>query len=140
MNINTASQNQGVVAFADPVGVGAAVSPAIDLRHHVNFGFTFEVLADLAADLVLKIQAAPPSDADHCLPGTFVDVPEVLTCASSWGAQGGPTSTITIPNGTKKGSICTGTLPCKPDAFIKVVPVSGPQESISVVAVLGGPK
>ncbi len=139
MNINTASQNQGVVAFADPVGVGAPVSPAIDLRHHVNFGFTFEVLADLAADAVFKIQAAPPSAADHCLPGVFAEIEEVVIC--DWmTVQPQATSTVTIPNGTKKGSICTGTLPCKPGAFVKVVPVSGPQESVSVVAVLGGPR
>lgn len=139
MNINVASQAQGIVAFADPVGVGAPVSPAIDLRHHVNFGFTFEVLADLAADAVFKIQSAPPSDADPCLPGDFVEVPEVVIC--DWMTQApAATSTVTIPSGTKKGSICTGTLPCKPDAFIKVVPVSGPQESVSVVAILGGPR
>lgn len=140
MNINVASQNQGLVAFADPVGVGVPVSPAIDLRHHVNFGLTFEVLADLAADAVFKIQAAPASDADPCLPGDFVEVEEVMSC--DWMTAGPPaaTSTVTIPSGTKKGAICTGTLPCKPNAFIKVVPVSGPQESISVVAVLGGPR
>lgn len=140
MNINVASQAQGVPAFTDPVGAGPAVNPAIDLRNHVNFAFTFEVLADLTADMVFKFQAAPPSGPDPCVPGAFAEIEEVLTCSAPWGTSGGATSTVTIPNGTKKGAICSGTLPCKPGAFIKVVPVSGPQESVAVVAILGGPK
>lgn len=137
MNINVASQNQGIVAFT---GVAvAAVSSPIDLRHHVNFGFTFNILADIGADTKFKVQSAPPSDADPCLPGNFVDVPEVVTC--DWlTRQGAATSEILIPAGTKKGAICSGTLPCKPDAFVQIVPVSGETADVQVVAVLGGPR
>lgn len=134
MNINVASQNNGILAFAG----AAAASPAIDIRQHNNYGFTFHATADVAVDAIFKVQAAPPSDADPCLPGTFVEVEEVPICSS--GAVPAATSQILIPAGTKKGAICTGTLPCKPDAFIKVLPVSGDTASLEVVAVLGGPR
>lgn len=136
MNINVASQNQGVLAYAG----AAAASPAVDIRQHVNYGFTFHVKTLIATEAVFKVQSAPPSPADSCLPGTFVDVPEVLTCMSIWGAVGATQSTIHIPVGTPAGAICTGTLPCKPDAFIKVLPVSGDTASVEVVVILGGPR
>jgi hypothetical protein len=136
MNINVASQNNGVLAFAG----AAAASPPIDIRQHNNYAFTFHVKTDIAVEAVFKVQAAPPSAADHCVPGPFVEVPEVLTCMSDWGAVGAAQSTIHIPVGTKAGSICTGALPCKPNAFIKVLPVSGDTANVEVVAVLGGPR
>ena len=51
-----------------------------------------------------------------------------------------PRSEITIPAGTLKGTVCTATLPCKPDAFIKVMPVSGDTGRIEVVVTLSGPR
>lgn len=138
MNINVASQNQGLIAWG--VAGASNINPPIDLRHHVNFGFTFYVTADLTADAVFEFVAAPPSDADPCVPGTQHPIEETMTCMATWGAVGSTKSEVTIPNGTKKGSICTGTLPCKPDAFIQVEPVSGDTGKVQVVAVLGGPK
>ena len=134
MNLNVASQNNGLMAFS----AAAAASPPIDIRRHVHFAFTFRVIAAIAADAVFEVEAAPPSDADPCLPGTFVNVPEVLSCTG----VGTPAadSKIAIPAGTPIGSICTATLPCRPDAFIHVVPVSGTTASVQVVAVLGAPK
>jgi hypothetical protein len=132
MNINVASQNNGLLAFS----AAAAASPPIDIRHHVNFGFTFHATADLAADAVFNVQAAPASDADPCLPGAFADVPEVPLCSN--GAVPAPNSHIVIPSGTPAGAICTATLPCRPGAFIKVLPVSG--AGVDVVVVLGGPR
>jgi hypothetical protein len=134
MNFNVASQNNGILAFAG----AAAASPPIDIRHHNTFGFTFRVKTDIAAAAVFKVQAAPPSAANTCLPGTFVEVPEVPICDSV--AVPAALSQITIPIGTKAGSICTATLPCKPDAFIKVLPVSGDTANVEVVATLGGPR
>src|SRR6187431_1850411 len=99
MNINVASQNQGVLGFAG----AAAASPPVDIRQHNNFGFTFHVKTLIAVEAVFKIQSAPPSDADPCLPGPFVEVPEVLTCMSNFGAQGAAQSTIHIPVGTPAG-------------------------------------
>src|SRR5262245_59611131 len=120
MNINVATQNQGVLAFANAAAIGS-VGGAVDLRHHVNFGFTFQVIADIAADAVFEVEAAPASDADPCVPGAWHDVAEVMSC--DWLTAGPPAtkSEIKIPAGTKAGSICTATLPCKPDAFIRVV-------------------
>lgn len=137
MNINVASQNQGVVAWT---GLGAPNNPAIDIRHHVHFGFTFQVDTDIAADAVFEVQAAAPSDADPCAPGQFDPVEETITCMAPWGTVPSPQSKVTIPAGTKAGTICTGTLPCKPNAFIKVMPVSGDTGRVQVVAVLGGPR
>ena len=135
MNINVATQNSGLVAYS---GAVAAISPPIDIRQHNNFGFTFQVAAAIAANAVFEVQAAPPSGPNPCLPGTFVPVPEVPNCTG----EGVPAanSRITIPAGTPIGSICTATLPCRPNAFIKVIPVSGTTASVAVVAVLGGPR
>ncbi|KRR21350.1 hypothetical protein CQ14_06790 [Bradyrhizobium lablabi] len=133
MNINTATQHQGVIAWD-----GAASYP-IDIRQHVSFSFTFKATADLPVDAVFHVQAAPPNSADPCTPGAFVDVPEVLTCVAPYGAAGATQSGFTIPAGTKKGSICTATLPCRPDAFIQLVATAG-GAAVEAVAVLSGPR
>lgn len=136
MNINVASQNNGLLAYT---GINAAaLAPAIDIRRHVNFGFTFQVKAAVAADAVFEIQAAPASAGDPCVPGAFAAVPEVPVCDSA--GVPAANSRITIPAGTPVGSICTATLPCRPNAFLKVVAVSGTTDSVVVVATLSGPK
>jgi hypothetical protein len=132
MNLNGASQNQGVVAWD-----GTAAAP-IDIRRHNFYSFTFQVTADLAADAVFHVQSAPPSDADPCLPGTFADVPEVLTCVAAWGVTPSNQSGFIVPNGTKKGAICTAALPCRPDAFVQLVATAG--ATVRAVAVLSGPR
>jgi hypothetical protein len=132
MNLNGASQHQGIVAWS-----GTAAQP-IDIRKHNNYSFTFHVTADLAADAVFNVQSAPPSDADPCVPGTFVPVEEVLTCVSNWGAVPAAQAKIILPAGAKKGSICTAALPCKPDAFVQVVGVGA--ASVQAVAILSGPR
>lgn len=135
MNLNVASQNNGVVAHAAAIVAEAPV----DIRHHVNFGFTFQVVADIAVAAVFEIEAAPPDAVDTCIPGPWHDVAEVLSC--DWRTTAPLSiSQVTVPVGTKAGSICTGTLPCKPDAFIRVRPVSGDTGKVNVVVVLGGPK
>lgn len=139
MNINVAAQNQGVLAWRAITETN--LSPAIDLRHHVNFGFTFHVIADITADAVFEFASAPPDPANPCaplLPQTKVK--EVLTCIAPWGTVATDDASLTIPAGTKAGTICTATLPCKPDAFIQVEPASGDTGKVEVIAVLGGPK
>ncbi|TAI61589.1 hypothetical protein [Bradyrhizobium sp. Leo170] len=135
MNINIASQNQGLVTWAV-----AQVAQAVDIRHHVNFGITFSVVDDIATDAVFEVVAAPADTANPCNPGTFHPVQEVVSC--DWLTAGPPNakSEIVIPAGTKQHAICSATLPCKPDAFIKVMPVSGDTGKINVVVVLGGPR
>jgi hypothetical protein len=130
MNINVASQNNGLLAWT-----GTAGRP-IDIRQHNNFAFTFETTALLAADASFKVQAAPPSDADPCVPGVFVDVKETLTCMDF--GPPNPTTGFVIPTGTKAGTICTATLPCRPNAFIQLVGTGA--AAVLAVAILGGPR
>lgn len=134
MNLNYAIQNSGVLAWS-----GTAAAP-VDIRKHVGFAFTFQTTADLAADTIFNVQSAPPSDTDPCVPGTFVPVPEVLTCTANWGVVPGPQASIMIPNGTKKGALCTAALPCKPDAFIQLAAGSGDTAKVQAVVTLHGPK
>ncbi len=134
MNLNVASQNQGVVAWT-----GTAARP-IDLRHHVNYSFTFQVNAALAADTKWQFESAPPSDADPCAPGAWSPVKEVVTCMMPWGTVSNDNAEVVIPAGTPIGSICTGALPCKPDAFIRLAPTGGDVGNVTVVAILGGPR
>lgn len=138
MNINVASQNQGRVAWLAVAAPGPSINPAIDLRHHNNFSFTFHVVTDIAVDAVFEFAAAPPDPANPCVPllpqHKVQDVP-TCTGAASVGDVG-----IVVPAGTKAGSICTATLPCKPDAFIQIEPASGDTGNIDVVVTLSGPR
>jgi hypothetical protein len=134
MLVNYGLQNQAQTAFL----AAAAASPPVDIRGYVGFSFTANVHAAIAADAIFNVQAAPPSDADPCLPGTFVDVPEVPICAVP--AQPAAMSHFTIPAGTPPGSRCSIFMPCKPDAFIQVLPVSGTTASVEIVVGLHGPK
>jgi hypothetical protein len=137
MNLNTASQNNGILAWR---AVSASdIQPGIDIRRHVNFSFTFEVVDDVTVDAVFEFGAAPPSDADPCVPGVWYPVNEVLTCVASWGLVPARTQLV-IPAGTKQGAICTATLPCRPDAFVNVQPKSGDTGMVQVVAILSGPR
>jgi hypothetical protein len=138
MNINVAMQNQGLLAWR--AVTAANLNPPIDIRKHNNFGFTFHVVDDIAADAVFEFVAAPPSDNDPCVPGQQHPVEEVLTCMASWGAMPAGQTKVTIPAGTKAGSICTAALPCRPDAFVQIEAVSGDTGKIEVVAILGGPR
>jgi hypothetical protein len=134
MNYNYAIQNSGIVAWSGTVGT------PVDLRKHVGFAFTFEVTADIVTEAVFHVESAPASEADVCLPGTFVPVAEVLTCVALWGTVPAPNATIVIPAGTKKGQICSGTLPCKPDAFIRLAAGGGDTANVRAVVILHGPK
>jgi len=130
MNLNGASQHQGVLAWS-----GTAGAP-IDIRRHNNFSFTFKTTADLAANASFKVQAAPPSDADPCVPGAFYDVPETLLCYDL--GPPNPTTGFVIPSGTKAGAICTAALPCRPDAFVQLVGTGA--AAVQAVAILSGPR
>jgi len=137
--INFASQHQGVVAWRAITAVN--LQPAVDLRRHAGFSFTFHVVADIVADAVFEFAAAPPDPVNPCAPLLpQYKVQDVPTCVASWGAVPVGDVSITIPAGTKAGAICTATLPCKPDAFIQVEPVSGDTGKIEVVISLSGPR
>lgn len=134
MNFNYGRQHQGLMAWD---GLAAA---AIDLRHHTGFSFTFQMVADIGVDTTFTFESAPPSDADPCVAGAWTPVKEVLTCVSTWGAQPTDDAGLLIPGGTKAKSICTGTLPCKPDAFIRLAVGVGETADVRAIAVLSGPR
>ena len=49
MNVNYASQHQGVIAWS---GLASPVNNAVDIRHHVGFSFTFHVDTDITVDAI----------------------------------------------------------------------------------------
>jgi hypothetical protein len=131
MNLNTATQHEGIVAWT-----GSASRP-IDIRHHVNFSFTFEVVADLNQDTVFEIQSAPPDATDPCIAGAFEAVPTIPRCDEPLSAA---ESLITLPAGTPANNVCKATIPCRPDAYVQVLGKSGDTSAVFVVATLSGPK
>ncbi|UPT53281.1 structural protein [Synechococcus phage Ssp-JY38] len=131
MNSLVTIQNVGTVAWD-----GANSYPA-DIRKFVRFGWSFEVVTDIAVDAVFNIEAAPASDADPCVPGDFEPVPEISICDRP--AEAGPQATVTIPAGTVAGTVCAGTIPCRPNAFVRIVPASGDTANVRAVIVRQGP-
>lgn len=131
MNFNVGARNPGLIAW------NGTASFARKITGFMAFGFTFETVAAIAVDAVFNIEAAPPSDADPCVPGAFVPVPEISICDRP--AEAGPQATVTIPAGTPAGTICAGTIPCVPDVFIRLTAVSGDTANVRAVLVLDGP-
>lgn len=131
MNSNVAMQNNGLLAWD-----GAAAYPR-DIRRHIRFAWTFEVTAAIAADAVFNIEAAPVSDADPCAPGAFAPVPEVPICDIP--AVPAPQAQVIIPAGTPIGTVCSGTIPCRPNAFVRLTGASGTVASVRAVMILNGP-
>lgn len=138
MNLNTASQHQGVVAWRAITAVN--LNPGVDIRHHTHFSFTFHVTTTLVSDAVFEFAAAPALAANPCAPDVFQNIEEVLICSISAGTLPAPDTKLTIPSGTVAGTICTAALPCRPNAFVQVQPVSGDTGHVEVVAILSGPK
>ena len=129
---NPAIQNVPMVAWD-----GAAARPG-DVRNFVRFGWSFEVIAPIAVDAVFRVQSAPPSAADPCVPDVFTDVDEVATCQGE--AVGGLFAEVTIPAGTPVGSICSGTIPCRPNAFVRLNSLSGTTASVLAILLRQGPR
>lgn len=130
MNSNPGIQNNATVAWD---GTAAA---AKDISKHVHFGWVFEVVGAIAANAVFKVQAAPPSAGDPCVPGTFVDVPAVGICEAP--AQGA-LAQVTIPAGTPIGTTCAVAPHCRPDVFVRLASVSGTVANVRAVLVRQGP-
>lgn len=131
MNSNVAIQNEGAISWD-----GTTSFPR-DIRKHIRFAWSFEIVAAIAVDAVFNVEAAPPSAADNCVPGPFVPVPEVSICDVP--AVAGPQAQIRIPAGTPVGSICSGTIPCRPAAFVRLTPVSGDTADVKAVLIRNGP-
>ena len=130
---NTAMQNTGLLAW------DGAAAATIDVRKHTKFAWTFEVQADLTADTIFEVQAAPPDDTDPCIGGVPHPVDEVLTCVAPWGTVPNPLTQIVLPAGTVAGQKCSATIPCKPDAFVLLKGLSGDVGNVRAVMVLSGP-
>jgi hypothetical protein len=115
---------------------GTTVAHA-DTSKFVRFGWSFEVTAAIATDAVFNLQSAPPNASNPCNPGTFVPIPAIPTC------QGGAVAaqaTITIPAGTAVGTICSGTVACKGNEFVRLASASGTVASVRAVLIRQGPK
>lgn len=129
---NIGVQTTGTIAWD-----GAAAASA-DVRHHIRFGWVFEITATLAVDAVFKVQAAPASAADNCLPGVFTDVEAMGTCQSD--VIAGTAAQVIIPAGTVVGTVCSGTIPCRAGAFVRLASVSGPTTDVRAILLRQGPK
>jgi len=138
MNLNIASQHQGVIAWSAKT---PPHNPGIDIRQHNGFSFTFTVDSDIAVEAVFEIRSAPPLPSDNCMGdvANASDIPVVAFCSIN-GEIAAPKSQIIFPVGTKAGTVCTATIPCRPDAFIKLFAVAGDTGRIMAVAVLSGPR
>lgn len=131
MQSNVGIQNNATIAW------DGAAAFAHDIRKFVRFGFSFEVTGVIAADAVFKVQAAPPSVADKCVPGAFVDVAAITICQAPVAA--GALAEFRIPAGTPVGTVCAGTIPCRSGAFIRLASVSGTTGNVKAVLVRQGP-
>jgi hypothetical protein len=128
---NIAIQTVGTVAWDGTVGASA------DIRKFVRFAWSFQIVTTLVADLVMGFEAAPVSAIDNCLPGTFVNVDAIASCT---GVAVAGQATVTIPAGTVAGTICSGTIPCRSGAFIRLEAVSGDATALRAVLLRQGPQ
>lgn len=109
----------------------------LDMRKYTVYAFSFEITATLTADVTFNFEAAAPSDADPCVPGTWEAIPETAICSSE--VAPGPQASVTIPAGTEPG-VCTGTLPCRV-AFIRAQNGAGTEHAnVLIAGVQSGPK
>jgi hypothetical protein len=132
MNSNPGIQNVASIAW------DGTTYRAADIRKFVRFGWSFEVIAALAADQVFKVQTAPPSDADPCVPGTWEDVPEISICQGP--VVAGTDAQFTIPAGTPVGTICSGTIPCRGLGFVRLQPVVAAEAAdLRIILIRQGP-
>ena len=130
MNSNPGIQNNGTLAWD---GTTAA---AKDITKYVHFGWVFEVVGAIAADAVFKVQSAPASAGNPCVPGAFTDVPAVGICEAP--AQGA-LAQVTIPAGTPVGTTCAVAVHCRPDQFVRLASVSGTVANVRAVLIRQGP-
>lgn len=131
MITNVGIQTPGLIIWD-----GTASTPR-DIRRYVQFGFVFEVTAELASDVVFNAQYHDPTDADPCLPGPAQPVEDIPLCDSP--IEPGTQASFTIPAGTPVGSVCAATLHCRPGAFLSLASASADAADVNVVLILKGP-
>lgn len=120
------------------IGWDGITSYYMDTRKFIRFGWVFEVTGVIAVNAVFRVQYANPLPADPCSPGPFQNALAVGNCAVTPAANA--IAEVVIPAGTPVGTICSGTIPCKPGAFMRVVSVSGTTANVKVVNQRQGPK
>ena len=128
---NPAIQTPGVIAW------DGANAKFHDVRAFIDFAFSFEVVGALAADAKFVVQFAPESAGDPCVPGVPYDAPANAVCAD--GLAPGALAEVVIKAGTTIGSLCSGTVPCRPEKFVGLRHVSG-GANVRAVLVRQGPK
>lgn len=130
------NHNPGIQTTVKRAWNGTTAFPA-DITQHLYFGFGFEVIAPLAADTIFKVQAAPASAGDPCVPGTFVDVEAIASC-DGVALPAGTLAEIVIPAGTAVGSLCSAAIPCFPNVFVRLAAVSGDTADVLATHILSG--
>ncbi len=130
------NSNPGIQNVVSRAWNGAAAFAA-DITKFVHFGWSFEVIAAITTDAVFKVQAAPASPGNPCVAGTFVDVEAITICQDPLAP--GALATVTIPAGTPVGTICAGTIPCRPNKFVRLASVSGTTASVVATLIRQGP-
>lgn len=118
----------GSQGSSGPAFISPAVYP-IRILPWRQFAITYRVVAPITVPAVFQFEAAPPSEADPCQPGEFSVVNEVPLCDS--GDPDNP-ARFTIPADTPVGTICNVDIYCKPNAFLRVTPVSGTTASVLI--------
>lgn len=131
MQADAGIQNVSTVAW------NGTTSYPVDIRKFLRTSWSFEVKTVPLVNVQFAFESAPPSTSDNCVPGAFTPVNKIGSCDNDIGNAIVP-ETFTIPAGTPVGTICTGALPCRPDAFVRVVAVTG-GASVFVVAIRQGP-
>lgn len=132
MMINVGTQYPSRIAWN-----GTAGNP-IDIRQFNWFAWTFEVGTDLTADTIFNVMAHNPLPTDVCAPDAPFPVEEVSICDIP--AVPGPQATITLPAGTVAGTLCSGTIPCRPAAFVSLAAAGGDTSFVNAAITLGGPR
>lgn len=123
------------VGMTGTIAWDGAASRPFNILTHTRFGFSVEITADIAVDAVFNAEAAAPSPADKCVPDTFAAVADPGTCSEAAVAQ----ASLVVPAGTVAGTILSGTLACRPGAFVRMVAAGGDTANVLIVALREGP-
>ncbi|AFH19813.1 structural protein [Agrobacterium phage 7-7-1] len=95
-----------------------------------QFGFTFKVIEELTADVPFNIFYHEASEADPCVPGPAIRVPDVPFCDGVATADG--LATVVIPEAVAVDSFCAGSVPCFNGPWISIAPVTVNADSAKV--------
>lgn len=97
----------------------------VDTRNHLYVSFDAVATVDIADGDVAAfvVQYAPPSDADPCVPGAFVDIPEVGTCVGA--VDLADNSEFLIAGPIAAGTRCKFTVACPGRGYLQIIAGTG---------------